>query len=188
MNYYYLAASLPAVSMDSAPSMSIEAFESTCSDHLLAVDMEALQALLRNEPSSHPFLQMWCQGETQLRNAVVLTRARRSNSEAAEFIREHEGFETSVEKTVADAFSAVTPLERERLLDRFRWNRADELAGTNDFSSAAVLAYCVKLMLAERWSTFSEKTGNETLNRMVASDPEGKDNKESSGTGSKKAA
>lgn len=188
MNYYYLAASLPAVSMDSAPSMNIEAFESTCRDHLLTPDMDALHALLRNEPSSHPFLKMWRQGETQLRNAVATTRARRSNSEATGFIRDHEGFESSVEKTVADAFSAATPLERERMLDRFRWNRADELAGTNDFATAAVLAYCIKLMLAERWSTFSEETGNETLDHMVTSEPDSKETDESSGTGNRQAA
>ena len=51
------------------------------------------------------------------------------------------------------------PLERELALDRLRWTLLDELAVSQAFGFQAVLAYGLKLRLAEKWAAMDEAEG-----------------------------
>ncbi|MFC1453211.1 DUF2764 family protein, partial [Verrucomicrobiota bacterium] len=155
------------------PLISSEAFIALCGEHLTQRDRDAAVALVRGEGSgsNHPFVRAWTDSETRLRNAVARTRAARSGADAEPFLREECGFEADVEPTVAEAFAADTPLERERRLDRFRWQRVEELQGYDPFSTNAVLAYAVKLALAERWAKMDEDEGNRRAEAVIGRDP-----------------
>jgi hypothetical protein len=63
----------------------------------------------------------------------------------------------------------TTPLERERALDRVRWNLLDELAGFDPFDSATALAYALKLRITERWHAVSDERGAAILAGTVSS-------------------
>lgn len=170
MAYYYFVSSLPMLAFGEPPPLSRALFREACAEHLRSGDLAALDALEAgpDEPSRHPFLNAWRDGETQLRNAAARQRAARSQRDAAPFLREQRGFDLSIESAVGEAFSRGTPLERERALDRVRWLQADALAGPDPFSSRAVLAYALRLRIAERWAVVDRDKGRETVDGLVA--------------------
>jgi hypothetical protein len=174
MNYYFLVASLPMLSMEEAPPFSAETFEATCAEHLSARDAEALSLILAQDmdtKAAHPFVTTWRETETQLRNAVVAARAARHKQDPDEYLREQSGFSATLQHAVTEAFARENPLDRERLLDRFRWKQSDDLAGMNPFSSDAMLAYALKLKLAARWATMDTDKGNETAEAILQKRP-----------------
>lgn len=173
MNYYYLIASLPTLSLESAPPMSLDGFRALCSDHLTPDDLAALDELTgrRTEPTGHPFVADWNAREVLLRNTLAVLRASRQKRDATPYLHPHAGFDASAEKAAHDAFTQPNPLERELALDRFRWHMIDELTGFDPFSPRAVLAYALKLRLAERWAGMSREKGLETVDQAVRKEP-----------------
>jgi hypothetical protein len=177
MNYYYLAASLPAVAMGAVPPMDLEAFRNLCSEHLSPRDARALSDLLERDDgpeSSHPFVRSWRNRDTRLRNALARLRGQRLQKDAAAFIREAEGFDAQTVSVASEAFAKSDPLQRERAIDAFRWQLIEELAGYNPFAGRAILAYALKLRLAERWAALKEQEGQATAKTIIEQEPEEK--------------
>ncbi|HCF94390.1 MAG TPA: hypothetical protein DEW46_04960 [Verrucomicrobia bacterium] len=174
MSYYYLAASLPMLSLDGEPPISLEDFLNRCDEHLSKKDSTALDALFskHDTASRHTFVRAWRDRETQLRNAIVRVRAQRQSLDPASFLHHQDGFDSSVEKAVADAFSRANPLERERALDRVRWATAEELSGFDPFTGSAILAYALKLNIALRWASQDSAAGLQQAQTLVARNPQ----------------
>ncbi len=172
MSYYYLISSLPGISLDAKPSISMADFRASCAAQLSPGDQQALEVIL--EPAaisgthSHPFVALWHARETQLRNASARLRAAKRQADAGEYIRTHTGFDVGLEARVDEAFAQATPLAREQALDRARWQILDELVGPDPFSAAAVLAYGVKLLISERWASLDAKTGQARIGAALA--------------------
>ncbi len=173
MGYYFLAASLPALSMDTPPPLSEAGLLSVCASELSASDLAALGALLDTAPPvdaetpAHPFAVAWQAADTQLRNSVARQRARRQGLDSAGAMRPHDGFDMMIEHAVDDAFGQATPLERERRLDELRWGKLEELAGTDMFAPAYILAYALKLRLVTRWAELDEARGRKQVESMI---------------------
>jgi len=173
MNYYYLVAGLPALSFEGSSPLSFAAFSECCRERLSQADWRGLTELGRgpDHRARHPFVRAWNDLEIQLRNALVRHRAARRHLDAEPYCRPHRGHEATVDKTASEAFSKPDPLQRERALDHFRWAAAEKLAGLNMFSGRAVLAYAVRLKIAERWSTMNEDEGAAGVREIVARPP-----------------
>ena len=172
-SYYYLISSLPGISLDSRPQLSLDDFRASCADQLSTGDSEALEAMLQAEiakPHRHPFVARWNARETQLRNASARLRAVKRQTDASPYIRPHTGFDVAINDRVEDAFTEPTPLAREQALDQIRWNVLDELVGPNPFSAAAVLAYGVKLQISERWAMLDSEAGQARIGAVLAKD------------------
>jgi len=174
VNYYFLAASLPTLSLDAPPPFSCQRFRALCAEHMSAKDLQTLDSLAEplTTPSENSFVQEWRRREIHLRNAIARTRALRLQIEAAPYLREAPGYEAAIEHAVSEAYSRTSPLERELAIDRFRWRQLDELAGLNPFSLHALLAYALKLTLVERWASMTEKMGTARANEVVQSQPQ----------------
>lgn len=170
MSYYYLVSSLPGISLDAKPVLGLKEFRSSCEDQLDDADLEALNCILDfNKPQvDHIFVNMWVARETQLRNASAKLRAAKQNKDAVGYLHDHTGFDVEIEESVEVAFNNSNPLERERALDKIRWKTLDELSGTDPFSINAVLAYAVKLTLAERWSAMNQEQGQTKIEAAIS--------------------
>ncbi len=169
MSHYYIVASLPLLKLGETPPVSREYFLAACAVLPEEEQREvALVAAGRCAEGHSDFCRQWLPKETQLRNAVARQRGARRGVEAAPFLRDHTGFDVSVEKEVQDAFARPDALERELALDRCRWRLLDELAQPAPFSLAAVLAFAVKLQLAWRWAELKDEEGRARLDRLVA--------------------
>ncbi|HAS81237.1 MAG TPA: hypothetical protein DCS43_00795 [Verrucomicrobia bacterium] len=163
MSCFYLIASLPSVTLGQPLPMTPDAFKALCQDQLGLRDQQAVGVLCDGPDfgetaarSTHPFVVRWQARETQLRNAVARMRAARHKGDAAGAIRSHTGFDTAIEDGVEEAFTRSNPLEREEALDQLRWRILDELAGVDPFATSVVMAYAVKLRLAQRWAAHDE--------------------------------
>ncbi len=173
MNHWYLVASLPYLRFGEKPPVSREAFLTACSDWLAENDVTALEAVLENRrPPGGDVAQRWWNGEVELRNAVVRVRAKNRNTDAARFIQPYSGFSLSTEEAVADAFARTNPLEQEAELDRARWAQADELALTAPFGFAGILAFAVKLRIAERWTGLDDEKGRTNVEELILASAE----------------
>lgn len=176
MNYYFLAASLPMLEFGAPPPCSSQEFRQICADNLTTRDMRALKDLhpdLLDQPTNDPFVHAWRQTEICIRNTIAAERAARLHSDPAPFRKEIPHVDVDAERQIHELFAhAPSPLERERGLDLLRWNRLDELAGFNPFSKDAILAYFLKLKLAERWAGLDQDLGREQAAEATDANPD----------------
>ena len=169
MNHWYLVSSLPYLRFGEKPPTSRVEFLTACAGWLTEADVAVLQAVFENRcPPDSDIARRWWNGEVELRDAVVRVRAKNRGVDAGRFIKPHDGFNVSIEKMVTDAFTRANPLEQEAELDRARWALADELALIAPFGFAGILAFAVKLRIAERWAKMDEKTGQDRVEELVA--------------------
>ena len=171
MSYYFLVASLPSITLETEPPLKLEAFRSLCADHLSTDDVGALNQILdfkTEQAVTHPFAKQWIARETQLRNAAARQRAIKRQEDASDFVREHTGFDAGIENSVDEAFNLSDPLSRERELDQLRWQILDDLTGPDPFSANVVLAYGIKLRMAERWAAMDQEQGRANIDGVLA--------------------
>jgi hypothetical protein len=168
MNHWYLVSSLPYLRFGEKPPMSREAFLAACAGWLSEEEIAVLRAVLDSrDPADGGVAQCWWNSEVQLRDAVVRVRAKNRGTDPSRFIRPHIGFSVSIEKMVTDAFTRANPLEQEAELDRARWTLADELALSEPFGFSAVLAFAVKLRIAERWAGLNDAAGQSRVEEFI---------------------
>lgn len=180
MKYYFFAATLPGISLDSPPALSFADFRQHGQDQLTPADRAVVDTLAEHDlPEEHvtrtlpAFYRRWYAMETQIRNAAARRRGAATGIEAAPYLREHDGFRVDIEEAVDAAFAQPSPRDRERALDGLRWRLLEELAGTDPFTSDAVLAYACRLRLSERWAALTRTAGeqkfDETMKRITDS-------------------
>ena len=160
MSYHYLVASLPMLFFGDQPPFSSRELQSRCVGVLKTEHLAILEAVMQGRSiAGNTFAAAWAARETQLRNAVARFRAARLGVDSQAFQRDHAGFDVGLAQVVTDALAQHTPLEREQALDRGRWRIADELALADPFGLGTVLAFAVKLCIAERWAGLTEAAG-----------------------------
>lgn len=147
--------------LDEELPISSEEFLAACESVPTSLNTEDIRHILKGEPEKgkHPFIRKWLWRETQLRNAIARERASKANVEAEPFQRDYKGFDTYTEKVVEEAMNRPNPLERELMLDRFRWKTIEDMALFDPFGITAVFAFALKFALAERWSRLVEEKG-----------------------------
>ncbi len=69
--------------------------------------------------------------------------------------------------SLAKIFAGGNLLEREKAIDDFLWNKADEITVMLNFKLANILAIVTKLCIIERWLSLDENTGRELLRELV---------------------
>ncbi|MBM4151898.1 MAG: DUF2764 family protein [Kiritimatiellaceae bacterium] len=165
--YWYLIATLPGLHLGEKPLISSAAFLSLCADQLTPDELSGVTAILPlREPPAGIASNLW-NNEIQLRNAIVRVRAKNSSLDATPFLQTHSGYHVSMEKMVTDAFTRPNPMEQQMELDRVRWSMADELAGTDSFGVVSILAYAVKLRIAEYWATLDDEKGRQHVEELI---------------------
>lgn len=173
MNYYYLAASLPELSFDTPPDMSLDDFMTLCAEHLSARDYKAMENLIVTPAAnSTGFANAWQEKETQLRNAIVKIRAAKQQKDAEPFLKKTKTVETAASRAADEAYLKKSPLDRELALDHFRWQQIEELAGLDPFTTKAILAYGLKLKLASRWANMNREQGEKIAEELMNKKPD----------------
>ena len=169
MKYYYLVASLPTLVLGEPVPFGGEALLERAGNFLPAKELEELRRVVggRVREGVSAFSRRWSAADAQLRNAAVRVRAGKRGVEPKEWLREHEGFDTYIEKAVADAYAKPDPLERELALDRHRWQMLDEMVLTDPFGFPAVLAWALKLGIAARWAALGDDAGRKNVANVL---------------------
>ena len=165
----YLVSSLQPLALDGPPPYAAEQFLGLCRGQLSAKDVEAVAAVMADEPSAHPLAAKWLDLDTQLRNAIAAERARLHGQDAARWRRPAEGCSLFWANRAAAAFQEKDPARRERLLDQVRWDAAGELTPpTAPLSAAAVFTYAIRLAIVLRRAARDTAAGNDAFTRLTA--------------------
>jgi len=159
MSVVYLLSSLPALSLDSKPAMTVAEFLAACHGELSAKDADACEALVSNRPCEHAFVRAWHDKEAVLRNMAVRNRARKLGRDAGRWTRPTSDCDLMLERLTDAAFQLEDPALREKALDRARWSAIEELEGVDPISIKRVFGYAVKLALAWKWCELDEARG-----------------------------
>lgn len=169
----YLMASLPLINLGDVPPLTMEDFRSRCEGVLEQSELEALDALLNNEPSCDEFVQAYEAHEIQMKNVSGRLRAQAWGPDVRFSEKSYPGYDVYFAKMVQDAFAKSNPLEKEQDLDRARFWLVDSLAGVGEENVKHVYAYAIKLQICTRWARLSEKAGDAAvLNVINANDPD----------------
>ena len=169
MAYYYLIASLPTLHLDEKLPISRDEFLAACENTLTLIDIDDIMNILDRKPErgKHPVIRNWLWREIQLRNAIARERAAKANVDAEPFQRPYHGFDTYTEKIAAEAMSKPNPLERELILDKFRWKTIEELALYDPYGMQAVIAFAFKFTISERWAGLVAEKGEAVVQAFL---------------------
>lgn len=178
MSYTYFAATLPMQHFGAPPAMTVAEFAALCREHVSRADSATLSALLDGGATKNAFVKKWRDADTQIRNAVAKLRAQNigAGADAAKWLHTHDGYSVLIETTVAAAFQESDPMKREQTIEKLRWDLAGDIAGLDMFSFAAILAYAIRLGIAEHLSSANTEKGEARLRDIANKEQEhGKD-------------
>lgn len=169
MSYQYVIASLPMLFFGDPPPVRSAEWRRQMQGVLTDADLVCVDAFREGQPiTGSPFADQWQAKETQLCNAIARARAARLGVEVHSRLQEHAGYDMSIEDAVTDAFTKQNPLECEKEIDRCRWHIAEELAWPEPFGLATILAFAIKLRIAERWAGLRDDAGQQAVEQFVS--------------------
>ena len=177
--YFALKASLPMLLFDSAPPMRSADFLERCEVWLPPDRMAVLRTLAeiprearkqksRLVPDNRSAMELYRDWEIALRNALARLRAVRLGHDPEEYLVATERYDSDAEAAARAAFNAADPLEKEKALDRARWDFLDGLEWKHAFDFSGLCIYRCKLLILEKWA--ARLAGNASANLDAAAD------------------
>jgi hypothetical protein len=176
-NYYYFAATLPAllpVGMTS-PFTPEEFLQKAC-QHLNEDDYEVLASATLFIPEhgqspiparQSPLLTRYYQWDRALRNELARLRAQRLQRPAEKY--QHPGEpDWDAQRSAQIAFAAENPLEAELLIEKERWAFIEGLATNAFFDLNFLTAYALKLQILARREVFTRAQGEASYQTVYA--------------------
>ena len=164
MAEYYLISQLPSLDglSDNVPvPIKEERFYDICNRILGKKAQEELSKLSlvpprTYEPSGSTVLTSWNAGEKNLRLALGKVRAEKLGKQ---FDAENRTFTTDLLQAVRAAVEMDSPLEAEKVLNRYRMEYLESIRPMDVFSEEFVFYYCLKLKLILRMRQFDAENG-----------------------------
>ena len=168
--FYYTISALPSLDYDANTNPDADWFLSFCAETIPEAWFKKLTAI-SGDPidgigSDLRIVDHFAQFEAGLRNEIVRIRASQRGLSYDDHAHiENSGEDYTQQSEVADlAREAVThasPLEGERVLDRARMRKIDELTVGHSFDFTVLVAYRMKLAILARAARFTRELGEE---------------------------
>lgn len=133
--------------------------------------------------STNKFIRKWYQLNLDITNILTAMLARKQgwnvsdfikgDGEVQEMIRENKtkDFDLTHEfdyvKELIKIVDEEDPVQKEKMMDAFRWLWLDEQTFFEPFSIEAVFAYCCKLEMQHRWAKLDVEQGKETFKKII---------------------
>ena len=183
--YYYLMAQLPYLMYDQKPPMSSEEFKELAVALLQKCDADIISNISNiikssgdaEEPAFNEkapstgnfFMDKWLDWERTLRQNIARERAiklkRRDAAKLEPPVFPADAAQAAIKVAIGDG----SPLDKEIMLDKVRWNAVESLAGNDYFHRNSVFAYYLKLLLLERKLSFNAEKGFAEYKSLYAS-------------------
>lgn len=170
--YYFFVSTLPLLKLFEEAPLSTEDFLAESAKQLSAADWNILDTteLVPQNDNNVPHDTMtyaWNNFEKTLRNRIARQVAGNSDK-GKTFERDTEGCLPEIELAVSEAWSQGNPLEREKVLDRWRWRFLDDQEGRKAFGSLGFICmYKIKLQIIEKWDRRKLKAGQTNLTQVL---------------------
>ncbi len=168
--YYFLISSLPDLSLEQKSAVDTETFLEQCRKALPESRYQQLSrvSLIPGWLAASEVESKWQAWETYLRNLLVWRRCHHSSCEFAyQWIRPESDVFPSIIRQVDEAVSEESPLEKERILDRLRWSRLDDLAVEHQFDFEGLALYRLRLLLTEKWRDHDIERGRAAFSELT---------------------
>lgn len=171
--YWYFPATLPGFLFGSPPPLGFAEFEELCTRHLSSEDAGEVLALLRNFGGKSAvdiedglnvnsmragFSRQFVSWEGTFRNELATLRARKAGKNEEKYLRPIT-ISDDAKRAAAVCYSVEDPLQAEVAVEKERWLAVEKIAALSSFSLDFVLAYGIKLAIAQRLAQFETKTG-----------------------------
>jgi len=170
-DYYYLVASLPMLDFSLSPAITYEDFSRRSREQLLDCDMRIIeQATI--EPSgdtqaARAILREWKQFDLTLRNELVKMRVAKKAKDSLDYIRGEYYPNPFIAHFAHLIFNQSSPLEAEKMFDRIRWDKIEELKLSHFFDIDYLICYSLELQILERWKKIKQEDGEKILEELV---------------------
>ncbi len=171
--YYFLCATLPGLQFGKESSLTVEKFDAACRDQMPPAEFGRLtrQGLsVPRDPRASDELSPGYAGfvrfEQYLRTRIAQRRTAREEEKSAALPDPAEYF-SEVDSTVAQAAACTDPLEREKMIDRLRWRRLDDLGAGHEFDFEALCIYRLRLAILDKYRNRSTEAGKRNFNAAV---------------------
>ncbi len=161
-SYYYLLSSLPMLKADGEMPFGYNDFLEMCRSAV----SDAKYAVLKNLTLSSkegPLITEWTKFYTVLKQELTYQRNQRLGRQAQIPSQR----DATVSKAAIAAVNSQNPLDAEKALIAFEFEKLDEIIGTHYFDDYALMGYALKLKLLERKNIFNQKNGKIELERIV---------------------
>ena len=159
--YFYTVASLPMLSIEQEPPITVDYFLESCKYTLKDSDYkEIIKSIDRNAKTDNKTVLKWRTFDRSLRNELVRMRAAKMSKDADRYLHQGEST-TGVFDSAREAFNAPNPKAGEDVLNLARWKFLDEMESSHPFDLTKLIAYYLKLKIIERKANMNEKNGTE---------------------------
>ena len=170
--YYYLIASLPMLEFDAKPLISYEAFLTSCREQLNDSDFKILnRATIEPCEDAEDLsftLREWKRFGIILRNEIAKQRSSRMSKDVTKDLRGEGYSDPLLAASVHWIIDQESPIDKERFLDKIRWEKIEELARGHYFDMDFLITYALKLQILRRWQTIDKEGGMQILENLVA--------------------
>ena len=164
MAEYYLVSQLPSldgIGENMPLPITEERFTELCSRFLSKKARDVLDSLTLAPPripekSGSALVEAWNEGERDLRLVLAKLRAEKTDKQ---FNTENKSLPVELIQTARAAVDAESPLEAEKLLNRYRLDFLEKLRPMDTFSQEFVFYYGLKLKLILRIRQFDTASG-----------------------------
>lgn len=166
MSYYYLVASLPAITVGNPPPVAPAQFRTVCSEHLEPQHLRELDAVFTGRGASR-FARQWQRVQAVIAHACALARAPGHGIDPASLTAPDQVPDLALARAVQDALADPDPERREQALDAVRLATLEQLTFAAPFELEAVLAYGLRLEICARWAARTPERGRTELAAQV---------------------
>jgi len=181
-NYQYIIAGLPCLSNDfSASGFS---YDDVVNGILPLLSEKDRKAVAWIEHGSNPknighhfyrgaskcpnsFIHRWFEFDHNLRNAQVAYISSKEGLDGTKWTDGEFSTEFDDYSRLEQIFEMPDMIERERALDRLRWDKANELTTFHYFDIDVILGFLVKARLVQRWSEMDPERGARMFETLV---------------------
>ena len=160
--YYFTAASLPLLSLETKPGITVDSFLSTCELHMTTSDFNILHnssiKVPEDEESLTGVAKVCWNWEKSLRNELTKLRASNMGISSDQYLKVGETvFDTH--RIATEAIKIESPLEAEAYLNAARLSFFDSLSVGHYFDLTFHVIYYLKLQVFDRISHFDSEKG-----------------------------
>ncbi len=182
-NYHYIIAGLPELVPDfEVQEFSYPDMQSAIVSQLSAKDarlVEWLEFGLESHNMSHHFYSAakrsknnfileFFKFEQLLRNTQVQFLAKQTGKKGEDYFIGEYSTEFEEYNKILSVFRTENIIERERLIDRLRWEKISEIVTFEYFSINVILAFLAKAKIIERWNRLDREEGAKLFRELVS--------------------
>jgi len=162
-HYYYFAASLPLISLEGKPPLTMDAFLEDCERLLSPDDLSKVRKALSKTPNDNSsdtsVYGRWTLFNHALRNELAFARAQKFGKDPSGHIRGERHPSAFISDVVAQAFKAPDPLAAEKALDQAKWQYLEEMGAGHFLDFDFIIIYALKLNILERYQSIQSSVG-----------------------------